>query len=104
MCTSLTPEDSQSHVFSEEHSTDIIDESLCFICLSEVPPNLYSGKGGKGAKVKGKRKTPKQKHIDWFFCDHCKKWFNCLCENVCLKDLGETYKCNVCKNKKKKYS
>ena len=61
MSTSLPPEDSQAHDFSEEHSTNIIDESLCFICLSEVPPNLYSGKGGMGAKVKGKRKPPKEK-------------------------------------------
>ena len=36
MSTSLTPEDSQAHDFSEEHSTNIIDESLRFISLSEV--------------------------------------------------------------------
>ena len=75
MSISSTPEDSQAHDFSEEHSTDIIDESLCFICLSEDPPNLYSGKGGKGAKVKCNRKPPKEKDIDWVFNDHLRSGY-----------------------------
>ena len=84
---------------SKQHSFDEVEESLCFICLREIQPNLYSGKGGKGLKVKGKKKATKTKDIDWVFCDYCNKWLHCLCESVCLKDLGEKYMCSVCKHK-----
>ena len=84
---------------SVENATQEIDESLCYICLKEVPPNLHGGKGGKGLKVKG-RKAAKAKDIDWVFCDSCNRWLHCLCENISLKDLGETHKCSVCQNKK----
>ena len=73
-----------------------IDESLCYDCLKEVPPNLYKNKGSKG---KGKCRKQCKKDIDWVFCDSCKRWYHCICEEVILSDLGETYKCTVCKNK-----
>ena len=75
-----------------------VDESLCSLCMKEIPPNICKGKGGKGLRSKGKKKsTPKD--IDWVFCDHCQRWYHCLCEQVELKNLGDTYTCSVCRNK-----
>ena len=79
----------------ELQQTDI-DESLCYDCMEEIPPNLYKSKGCKG---KGKSKKQPKKDIDWVFCDTCHKWYHCLCEGVNLSHLAETYKCSVYTNK-----
>ena len=59
-------------------------DDKCHKCLSELPP-VKKGKG-KG----------KSKKIDWVCCDHCDKWFHCICVNIQRGSIPESYYCFNC--------
>ena len=72
-----------------------IDESLCYDCLKEVPPNLYKNKGSKG---EGKCRKQCKRDTDWVFCDSCRRWYHCLWEkhtNVLCVKINNKYECKL---------
>ena len=56
-----------------------VDEDLCHACALPQPPHYLS-----------------QRTIDWVMCDQCKNWYHCVCLNVNVIDVGESYTCPNC--------
>ena len=59
-------------------------ENKCQKCFKDAPP-MKKGKG-KG----------KSNHISWVCCDHCDKWYHCVCVNVNKNAVPNEYVCYQC--------
>ena len=89
--TSMQETGTTADVLTCDMSGDMdYNNDLCFICKTETPPvNAYKGRSKGRGKGKGV-------NIDWVGCDHCVRWFHCICAEHKLLKGANVYKCQFC--------